>query len=161
GDRPTIFAANAAVSVTGTIQPAVFAASLGSKHFVNGLASRLLVAMPPPAPRVWTERDVDASLLAAVEDIFRKMLALTMPNGQPGIVNLGADAKALWVAYYNRHGSVQETLSGDFAAAWSKLEGYCARFALVLHVVRVAAGEDVPADEIQGADMANAIILAD
>ena len=35
-------------------------------------------------------------------------------------------------------------LSGDLAAAWSKLEGYTARFALLVHLIRAASDDDMP-----------------
>ena len=32
-------------------------------------------------------------------------------------------------------------MAGDLAAAWSKLEGYAARFALLVHLVRAESGD--------------------
>lgn len=62
------------------------------------------------------------------------------------VLTLTADAKAHWKEFYNRHGAQQAELSGDLAAAWSKLEEYAARLALVVHLVRCAAG-DLPDGE--------------
>ena len=42
---------HAAVSITGGIQPSVLRAALSSELFENGLAARLLLAMPTPPPR--------------------------------------------------------------------------------------------------------------
>lgn len=66
---------------------------------------------------------------------------------QPATVELEPDAKALWVAFYDALGLEQADMIGDMAAAWSKLEEYAARFALVFHFVRWAAFDTTLADE--------------
>ena len=48
--------------------------------------------------------------------------------------------------FYNEHAREQVELSGDLAAAWSKLEGYAARFALLVHLVRAESGDTTLAD---------------
>ena len=50
------------------------------------------------------------------------------------------EAKKLWVAFYDEHNKQRSELTGDLAAVWSKLEGYAARFALVINMVRCEAG---------------------
>jgi hypothetical protein len=42
------------------------------------------------------------------------------------------------VDFYDGHAAEQEQLEGDLAAAWGKLEGYCARLALVIQIVKGA-----------------------
>jgi hypothetical protein len=42
------------------------------------------------------------------------------------------------VQFYNAHAEEHEALTGELSAAWSKLEGYAARLALVIHYVRWA-----------------------
>jgi hypothetical protein len=56
-------------------------------------------------------------------------------------VPLSVDGKPAWVAFYNAHAAEMASMRGDLAAAWSKLEGYAARFALLVHLVRLASGE--------------------
>jgi hypothetical protein len=63
------------------------------------------------------------------------------PSYQPRLLPLDPKAKALWVAHYNAHAAESLKLSGDLAAAWAKLEAYTARFALVMHMVRVVSGD--------------------
>src|SRR5690606_33410788 len=67
-------------------------------------------------------------------------------DAQPVIVPLSGDGKAAWVDFYNAHGQEQADLAGDLSAAWSKLEGYAARIALVVHLVRWAAGDSTLAN---------------
>jgi len=47
---------------------------------------------------------------------------------------------------YDAHAEEHAELTGDLSAAWSKLEGYGARLALVVHCVRVVAGDPTLAD---------------
>jgi hypothetical protein len=62
---------------------------------------------------------------------------------KPVVLHLSAESKARWIGWYDRWGSVQAEASGDLAAAFSKLEGYAARFAMVHHIVEhVAVGLD-------------------
>jgi hypothetical protein len=62
-------------------------------------------------------------------------------EAHPVNVPLSADGKATWVDFYDRHGREQAELAGDLAATWSKLEGYAARLALVIHFVRWAVDD--------------------
>jgi hypothetical protein len=71
-----------------------------------------------------------------------------------------ADAKAIWVAYYNDHAREQADLSGDLAAAWSKLEEVAARLALVVHYSRWAAGDVADEYQLDAASMTAGITLA-
>ena len=72
--------------------------------------------------------------------------ALDMPlnqNGQPEPqdIPLSPEGKRAWVRFYNEHACEQAEMAGDLAAAWSKLEGYAARFALLVHLVRAESGD--------------------
>src|SRR5262249_21514412 len=81
---------------------------------------------------------------------------------RPVLVRLSADATTAWKAYYNAHAVEQADLAGDLAAAWSKLEEYAARLALVLHFTRWAAGDAnlTKPDLVDGVSMSAGITLA-
>lgn len=66
---------------------------------------------------------------------------------RPALVHFSADAKPLWVEFYNTHALEQADLTGELSAAWSKLEEYAARLALVIHLARWAADDSTLADE--------------
>ena len=51
------------------------------------------------------------------------------------VLHLSAEAKLVWVSFYNEWAKQQAQVEGDLAAAFSKLEAYAARFALLHHVV--------------------------
>jgi len=57
------------------------------------------------------------------------------------VLRLTDDAKAAWVEFFNQHAEEQTDLIGEMSAAYSKLEEYAARLALVIHCVRSAAAD--------------------
>jgi hypothetical protein len=142
----TIHVPLAAVCVSGGIQPAILQRALGLEHRESGLAARLLLSCPPRKAKRWTEADIDPTAEAELVKLFDRLYQLQPTAGdngetRPVLVRLSADAKAAWKAYYNAHAVEQADLTGDMAAAWSKLEEYAARFALVIHFTRWAAGD--------------------
>jgi hypothetical protein len=78
------------------------------------------------------------------------------------LVRLTPEAKTAWKAYYNAHAVEQADLTGDMAAAWSKLEEYAARLAMVVHFVRWANDDSklTNANIVDEASMSAGIILA-
>jgi hypothetical protein len=99
--------------------------------------------------------------------VFDRLFSLTPEIGEDGderprLVTLGDGGKRVWVAFYNEHATEQVELSGDEAAAWSKLEGYAARLALVVHLTRWAAGDATLHDpsRVDEASVKAGVILA-
>jgi len=153
--------------VCGGVQPVTLARALGTEHRENGLAARLLLAWPPRMPKRWTEADVSPDLECSIAAVFGRLYGLQpttdgVGDAQPVIVPLSADGKAAWVNFYNAHGLEQANLSGDLAAAWSKLEGYAARLALVVHFVRWAAADPTlaSADKVDTDSIAAGVTLS-
>jgi hypothetical protein len=95
----------------------------------------------------WTEASVDIETYKAVERIYGRLLALDFASregDEPAVpidVPLSAEAKAIWIDFFNEHNAVMESTHGKLAAAYSKLEAYAARFALVLAMVRMVTTE--------------------
>jgi 5S rRNA maturation endonuclease (ribonuclease M5) len=160
--RRTIHVPRASVCISGGVQPKALVAALvgryqaggvdeamdkpDKEHFDNGLAARLLFAMPPRRPKRWTEDELPWQTETALETLVGRLLALDMPedeNGQPQPrdIPLSPLGKQAWVDFYNAHACEQAEMSGDLAAAWSKLEGYAARFALLVHLIRAESGD--------------------
>ncbi len=142
----TIHVPQAAVCVSGGIQPAILQRALGLEHRESGLAARLLLACPPRKAKRWTEADIDPGAEAELVSLFDRLYELQPTPGddgepRPALVRLSADAKTAWKGYYNAHAIEQADLTGDMAAAWSKLEEYAARLALVVHFTRWAADD--------------------
>jgi hypothetical protein len=139
GERRTVIVSRAAVSVTGGIQPGVLARVLTPEFLDAGLAARLLMAMPLKRPKQWTEMEIAEDVEKAYQKLLDGLIALEPDTEEkekvPHVLVLSSDAKRLWVAFYNEWGGEQATAEGELAAAFSKLEGYAARFALIHHVV--------------------------
>ncbi|MCP3903276.1 MAG: DUF3987 domain-containing protein [Planctomycetes bacterium] len=162
----TEYVPRASVSITGGIQPETLHRSLGQEHRDSGLAARVVFAMPPRKAKRWTENDIHERTEGAVVNVFEALYALepaTDADGDevPRLVRLSPEAKRAWIRFVNEHADEQASMIGDEAAAWSKLEGYCARFALVIHLTRVAAGDATLADAgvLDEASIAAGIVL--
>jgi hypothetical protein len=163
----TIHIPEAAVCVCGGIQPAILQRALGIEHRESGLAARLLLTCPPRKAKRWTEADIDPSAEAELVRLFGRLFELQPTRGDDGearpvLVRLTAEAKTAWKNYYNAHAVEQVDLAGDMAAAWSKLEEYAARLALVLHFTRWAAGDAslTNPDIVDAASMTGGVTLA-
>lgn len=146
GTPRTIYVPEAAVCITGGIQPGILKRALSTEHRESGLAARLLFAAPPRTVKRWTDADIDPDAEAKLCILIDRLFELS-PVGevdgepQPGIVRLSDYALRDWEAYYNVHNVEQVDHTGDLAAAWSKLEEYAARLALVIHFIRWAAND--------------------
>jgi len=130
-----LFVRNASVGVCGGIQPDPFKQALGSENFANGLAARLLTAMPPRTAKEWSEREVEPQLLDRMRSTFNALYSLQFDAaGHPVNLGLDGEAKKLWVDFVNDWGRQTANLHGRYAAANAKLESYAARLALVIQL---------------------------
>lgn len=140
-DRQLIHIPRASVCVTGTIQPETLRSSLGREHYENGLAARLLMAMPPRRVHYWSEAELNEKTDRRRIAMYRGLNALTGNTDRHGHLEpidlpLDAGGKRAFVHFVNYHAEQQILLDGDLAATWSKLQGYAARFALLFHLIR-------------------------
>jgi hypothetical protein len=125
----------AAVSVTGCTQPRVLTRVWDTQNLANGFAARLLTCAPPKQVKVWTEADVEPAVAERYDGVVGGLLNLKhAPVADepwtPIDLEFNQDARSRWVRFYNDFGVEQANIGDeDIAAAFSKLEGYCARFA--------------------------------
>jgi hypothetical protein len=81
-------------------------------------------------------------------------------RSRPWIVKLTDDARSVWQQFTEDH--AVERNADDFpdhlAGPWSKLRGYCARLALILHYIRRACKE-TQSDDVDAESMSRAVIL--
>lgn len=158
---PPLFVERAAVSVYGTIQPAILTKALSSDHRESGLAARLLIANPPRRAKRWTDEEVDEATDRAFADAMLGLLDLRFgadDEGEPIPMGLTLTpaARRLWRAFVDEHGLAGLERDGDEAAAWSKLEGTAARLALVMTLF-----DDPDAREVDAETLTRAIRLVD
>lgn len=166
GDRRTIYVPRAALSIAGTIQPRTLARALGQEHFENGLAARMLMAMPPKVRKRWTEAELSRLTEAKFESIIDRLLTLNHNSDQDGQpipvdVPMTSTARAAWTAFYDHHADEQaEIADEDLEAAYSKAEAYAARFALIVHFIRWAAGDPTLTDAVDEQSIEAGVMLA-
>jgi hypothetical protein len=153
----------AAVWLTGTIQPGVLRRALGIERRESGLLARLLLAAPPRRPKRWTTDTIGwttrGDFVRVLDNLYSLEHELKAGRQESRIVRLNRDAETLFVEFHDEHNVETNELTGDLAAAWSKLEETAGRLALVVHEARLAAGEHVVAGEIDAGSMAAAIEL--
>lgn len=128
-----------AVSVAIGLQPGILSSKLSAADFVSGFAARVLMAQPPTRPREWSEADVTPDVISAYHDLVRALYA--RPEGGAAIP-LSPDAKDLFKRWVNDNGRKTALLpeSDPLRSAFSKVEGYAARFALIFHLCAVVHG---------------------
>ncbi len=151
GSVRTIYVPRASMSVTGGIQPGILDLALGVEHRESGLAARLLLAYPPRRPKEWRETEIDRQTEEAMESLIDRLYTLQADANDegdpiPAIVSLTPEGKRAWIDFYDAHALEQVDLTGELSAAWSKLEAYAARLALIVHLVRWAAEDSTLAD---------------
>lgn len=132
-DRPVTFA-KGTLAITGAL-------TLSSLHDLadrtvqeSGLLARMLPCCPPVSPRRWTDDTITTKTTQAFHSLLDRLFQLEGGPGGPQEIDLGAEAKRLWQAYFDSHNKEAESLSCDkLRAAWSKLEELPCRLALILH----------------------------
>jgi hypothetical protein len=138
------------MSIAGGIQPEILRRVLKTSFIENGLAARMLFANPPKAPRRWNDNELDpvtkASMYALVERLYQHQMSTTPPEAnehdpKPHTIGLTPEAMERFKLFYNEHNESMEHQEDHICAAYAKLEGYCARFALIIHLVRAAADD--------------------
>lgn len=162
---PPLRIEKAALNIAGLIQPGVLAAALTGTDFDSGLVARLLLSMPPTPTRRWRPGGLSPMVAGAFNTLMAKLYDLDMPEDERGTpmprsLPLDEEAGQHWAEYYNE---LNQHMAGEHErtrAMLSKLEGGAARLALVVHLGRIAGGEDVRPDSIDCESMRRGITLA-
>ncbi|MCM2371854.1 DUF3987 domain-containing protein [Aporhodopirellula aestuarii] len=133
------------VSVAGTIQPRTLARVVSNGQIESGLLARLLLTMPTPRAKQWTDSTLSRGTRMAMEKVIDRLKTLDheVVDGfrKPIVLPLTDEARRRFSAFVNAHGAETIAHEDALAAAWSKLEGYALRFALVDHLTRWASGD--------------------
>jgi hypothetical protein len=109
----------------------------------DAVAARFLLTIPPRRAKQWTDHKVSQTTEQSLADVFTTLWGLAPMNadGEPAKpldLPLVDEARPVWAEFVNAHGQETADVSGPLAAAFSKLEGYAARLALVLSLARWA-----------------------
>lgn len=156
-ERGVLYVERPNASVVGTIQPSTLAAKLGPGHFDSGFAARLLLTEPPARRRRWSEATVTSDVAGAYHSLVR---GLYREDEGADVLPFSAEARALFVAFYNENGAVMDRLpDGPLRASLSKVEGYCVRLALVFHLCACAVRREIPG-EVSAEAVERAVVVA-
>lgn len=166
GHKKMIHVPRAAVSIVGGIQPGVLRVAIGREHMQDGLCARLIMAMPESKPVVWTDDIVDPQTESRMADVFENLIQLDpaadeFGEPEPFPLDLSKEARPAWIDYFNRHRAEMADLDDDLAAAWSKLEAYSARFALIFQLCEWAAGDAAAGGAVSESSILAGVELSD
>lgn len=144
------------LTVIGGMTPDMLTSLSEGKGREDGFMARVLFSFPERTPRRYSEDGIPE----AVADEWRR-LALALwdrpladDGGRPAprVVRMSGPAAREWAAFCHAHYAEQD--ADDFPESmegpWGKLEAYCARLALILHLADLAADptraptEDIP-----------------
>lgn len=145
---------SAAVSLAGTIQPGVFLDCFKQKSLrESGLLARILIAMPPAKPALWSEAEIPEDIKQGYESVLAGLIEWQPVVDEnhiviPQYIGMAHKAKERFITFVDEHADEAVELSGDLSAAWSKLKGVAARLALIFECVKTIAANPyaTPAD---------------
>ena len=152
-----LFVRNPFVCVTGCLPPDVLGDLADERGREDGFIHRILFAMPDYLAPKWTDDAVSDEATTRYDEVIAKLRALegVKVNDEgpfPQVLSFTPEGKALFVRFSNRlHTEMQAPeFPVGLRGPWSKLEGYGARLALVIHLARWVCGEatDEDADEV-------------
>jgi hypothetical protein len=149
------------VSVVGGIQPDVLGELCDERGRNDGFVHRLLFVYPDRMRRAWTDAEIADEAYTPVRKLFDALYA--RDGAEPCVVSFTSAARDLWREIMNALYAEAEAL--DFPDAlrgpWAKLEGYIARLALVVHLMRVAFDSTLHAERCDETSLGAAADIAD
>jgi len=145
-DRKFIFVERPYVPLLAVTQPGTYQRLTSRQSQESGSDQRWLKAYPPQQRKQWTESEVYEDVEKAFVAVLAKMETMEFGTDEagekePAVVRLSTEAKRQWIDFYNSHADEQSSLDEHLSSTWSKLECYCARFMLIVHCTRWAAGD--------------------
>ncbi len=156
-ERPT-------VSITGAIPIEVLGDLEDLKKREDGFTHRFLYACPNLERQHWRDSSVSPSTVADhdrfFEDLYSACEAPLNGNSEPKNIRLTAEALDEFIGFFNDLVDEMHKAPLRLQGPLSKLHGYAARIALVLHTTAWVAGE-TDEEEIDESIMAAAIELTD
>lgn len=152
-DRPKgqdLHVPDACVSLTGVIPAEALWQRLTKSRMACPLFSRLLLAGPAPRSRQWADEEVTAEEQAGYAAVIHKLAGLKFAGQDgpqeklaPEIVEVTEEAKILLAVFLDGLNLEFRDADDVLAASLGHLEAYAGRLALIVHLSRWAAGENV------------------
>ena len=146
--------------MTGTLPPGVLRALTEGDEREDGFTHRILFSMPQTTSAGWSEEGIDPAVQERYVQIVKGLLTLA-----PTTLTLTRDARQTWMAWVNDHAREMEGTDFDQAwrGPWAKMEGLCARLALVLQMIAFVAqdadGPPISGTQVSLTNMQSAMML--
>jgi hypothetical protein len=158
---------NPFVGVMGALPPDMLGKLSADAGAADGFIDRILFAYPDPLPPAYRHEGIDPGLGDELSRIFNQLWDLEPDvdmhgKESPRVVTFDDSAAALWCQWMEEHHREQASpeFSENLRGPWAKLEGYCARLALIVHTLyHVCDGK--PDDVIDRESVACAWALID
>jgi hypothetical protein len=155
------------ICVSGNLPPEVFGELNDECGREDGFIHRLLFSWPATVRPGWTDVEPAPETLDAYGAFFESLFRLEADRDEDGdprprTLRFTPDGKRIFVTFVNRLAAdlADEAFPDQLRGPWSKLEGGCARLALVLHLCRWVAKE-TDSEDIDEASAAGAVRLAE
>ena len=165
GQEPIVLP-NPFVNVVGNLPPDILGELSDEQGREDGFIHRVLLCYPDPVKLAWSEASVTSDVQEAYNSVLTRLWQLqpeTTEAGQvqPKVLQFSKNGRAAFREWISSHYDElnDPTFSPMLRGPWAKLEGYVARFALILHLLRQAAETTGP--EVDEISVYGAAALAD
>lgn len=138
------------VAVTGAMPPDELSKLTAENGREDGFIHRILFSFPERMPVKWTQASIDPEKVAAVRRVFDTLRTLHWTVGEDGedapiVVRFTQGGQEALIELLTAHYAemADDKFIERHRGPWSKMEGYAARLALIIHFTREACGEVV------------------
>lgn len=173
--KATNFIENPSVSILGGIQHSILQEVAKSGSLEDGLLYRILFTFPDSERKTYfSEIEPSKLLFEEYEYIIRKLNSRTeylinktvSKRGYKGYqtITLSRKAKTIYIKWFNKNVDlINESESENIKSAFSKLDQYCLKFALILKILKdiCEKGESFDNQFVDTVTMENAIALTE
>jgi hypothetical protein len=158
------------ICVLGGIQPDLLSELEAEGGREDGFIHRVLFSYPDESPIPgWIEAVISNEESMEWHIVLSRLLNLQLlkvegASERPRFLDFNPQGRQAFIEWFNRQASGMnaEDFPQELVGPCSKMRAYCARFALVLHMLRVACGEtgsDQNEGQVDGDDVARAVKL--
>jgi hypothetical protein len=156
-ESPAVFVERPFIAVVGGLQPDLLSRFTGEKGANDGFFDRVLFSYPDePQDQEENWRCVSDDIALGWEQILQNLWKLdhrkntfSVGGGPcPVVLKLADSGREGWKKFTRELARQlnEEGFPKHLKGPWKKFRGYCVRFALILHCLREAAGEQVGKD---------------
>lgn len=142
------------VCVAGGIQPDMLGELSDSRGREDGFLQRILFCFANPVQQTWSETGVSEAVRGRYCSFVSNLLGIS----QQSLLRFSPGGRKAWESWIQSHLAELDTVGEQLRGAWAKMNGYCARLALIIHVCRHTARETKSLD-VDGESMERATKL--